>query len=104
MGTTINKKETGINLRRLMDERNLSVKDVQEHLQLNSVQSIYHWLNGISLPSLANAYALSALFEVPMDDIIIGNKKPAASKEFIPKTAEERRWYQYYIKLEECAA
>ena len=104
MGAIIYKKDTGVNLRRLMDERNLSVKDVQEHLGLDSVQSIYHWLNGISLPSLPNAYALSELLAVPVDDIIVGNKKKVAPGKFVPKMAEERRLYQYYIKLEEHAA
>ena len=43
----IDKKKTGINLRRIMDERGLTVKDVQQYLGLGSVQSVYHWLNGL---------------------------------------------------------
>ena len=35
----IDKKETGIHLRRIMDERALSVKDVQQYLGLGSIQS-----------------------------------------------------------------
>ena len=31
MGAIIYKRETGVNLRRLIDERNITVKDVQEH-------------------------------------------------------------------------
>lgn len=42
----INKRETGWNIRILMDKYNLTVKDVQEYLGLGSQQSIYHWLNG----------------------------------------------------------
>lgn len=45
MFPVINKQETGINLRRIMDERGMTVKDVQKYLELGSVQSIYHWLN-----------------------------------------------------------
>ena len=46
----INLKETGINLRRIMDKRGISAKDVQEYLNLASVQSVYNWCNGINMP------------------------------------------------------
>ena len=55
----IDRKRTGIRLRRIMDERGLSVKDVQQYLELGSVQSVYHWLNGLSMPTIDNLYALS---------------------------------------------
>ena len=70
----IDKKETGINLRRIMDKQGLSVKDVQKYLGLASVQSIYHWLNGISVPTVDNLYALSYLFRIPVDQLICGNR------------------------------
>ena len=65
----ISKRETGWNIRILMDKYNLTVKDVQEYLGLGSQQSIYHWLNGISMPTIDNLYALSSLFGVSMPDI-----------------------------------
>lgn len=64
----IDRKRTGIRLRRIMDERGLSVKDVQQYLELGSVQSVYHWLNGLSMPTIDNLYALSELFQMPIDD------------------------------------
>ena len=54
----IDKKKTGINLRLMMDERGITVKDVQQYLGLGSVQSVYHWLNGLSMPTVDNLYAL----------------------------------------------
>lgn len=69
----INKKATGIRLRKIMDERGLSVKDVQDYLGLAGVQSIYHWLNGITVPSVDNLYALKVLFQVPIDEMLCGN-------------------------------
>ena len=45
-----------------MDQHKLTVKAVQQFLGLGSAQSIYHWLNGISLPTIDNLYALSELF------------------------------------------
>ena len=57
----IDRKRTGIRLRRVMDERGLSVKDVQQYLELGSVQS-------------DNLYALSELFQMPIDDLVCGNR------------------------------
>ena len=71
----IDKKKIGIHLRRLMDERGLSVKDVQQYLGLGSVQSVYHWLNGLSMPTIDNLYALSELFQIPVDDMLCGNRR-----------------------------
>ena len=70
----LDKKKTGIHLRKIMDEKGLSVKDVQKYLGLSNVQSIYHWLNGISMPTIDNLYALSELFQMPIDDLLCGNR------------------------------
>lgn len=72
----IDKRATGTQLRCLMDTRGITVKDVQQYLELGSVQSIYHWLNGISMPTIDNLYALSELFQVTIDEIVCGNRKP----------------------------
>ena len=67
MFPAIDKRKTGIYLRRIMDERGLSVKDVQQYLGIGSVQSVYHWLNGLSMPTIDNLYALRELFQMPVD-------------------------------------
>lgn len=58
MFPTINVKETGNNLRRIMDQRGIRAKDVQEYLNLASVQSVYYWWNGTNMPTIDNLYAL----------------------------------------------
>ena len=70
----IDKVKTGQQIRRLMDIRGLSVTDIQQYLGLSTLQAVYHWLNGRSLPTIDNIYALSDLFRVPMDAIICGNR------------------------------
>lgn len=92
----INKKKTGIHLRRLMDERGLTVKDIQKYLGLGSVQSVYHWLNGLSMPTVDNLYALSYLFQIPVDDMICGNRRRIYTDE---NQAQIRRWRVYYDKI-----
>lgn len=87
----INKRDTGLNIRRLMDKYKLTVRDVQEYLELGSQQSIYHWLNGISMPTIDNLYALSYLFGVSIDDIVCGNR-PELKKD----SNRDRRLLIYY--------
>lgn len=97
----IDKKETGIKLRLMMDERGITVKDVQQYLGLGSVQSVYHWLNGLSMPTVDNLYALSYLFQVPVDDLICGNRRRIYTGE---KHAQIRRLCAYYDKINEIRA
>ena len=73
--TIIDTVETGKNLKRIMQDRGYSVKNIQEYLNLGTVQSIYHWLDGKSLPTIDHLYALSDLFKMPIDYLICGNRK-----------------------------
>ena len=75
----IDKRETGIQLRRIMDRLGISARDVQEYLGLGCVQSVYRWLDGHSMPTVDNLYALSELFQMPMDEIVCGNRAPIAT-------------------------
>lgn len=96
----INKRETGVNLRRIMDKRGISVKDVQKYLGLSSVQSVYHWLNGITMPTIDNLYALSELLQVPIDAIVCGNRKAILPEPIVViENPRFRRIYTYYEKL-----
>lgn len=102
MFPTIDRRKTGINLQKIMAQRNLTVRDVKEYLGLGSVQSVYHWLNGISLPTVDNLYALSELFRLPVDRLICGNrsvKAPDSSRR--KRDAHCRRMLIYYLKMRE---
>ncbi len=100
MFPTINKRKTGINLRKIMDQHGITVKDVQEYLGLGSVQSVYHWLNGLSIPSVDNLYALSELFQMPMDSLICGNRTDVRMDiSFITYENYCRRMQIYYSKI-----
>lgn len=75
MYPTINMTATGMRIRQIMNQRQLTVKDVQRYLNLSSVQSIYHWLKGQSVLTVDHLYALSELFQLPIDAMLIGNRK-----------------------------
>lgn len=96
----INKQETGVNLRRIMDMRGIAPKDVQEYLGLGCVQSVYRWIDGVNMPTFDNLYALSELFQVPIDAIVRGNRAPIVP-DIIIKSLDSRksRLCAYYEKL-----
>lgn len=98
----INKRETGINLRRIMDLRGITPKDVQQYLGLGCVQSVYRWLDGVNVPTVDNLYALSELLQVPIDAMVCGNRAPIVSNVSSEMMdSRERRLCAYYEKLNE---
>ena len=92
--------ETGRNLKQIMLMNGLAVKDIQSFLGLSAPQSIYHWLEGKSLPTLDNIYALSELFQMPVDSMLIGNRKYVCTS-FLNPTS--RRLCEYYVRLRRIA-
>ena len=101
----INKRETGVNLRRIMDMRGITPKDVQEYLGLGCVQSVYRWTDGVNMPTIDNLYALSELFQVPIDAIVRGNRATIAPDIVIKQLySQESRLCAYYEKLNEMRA
>ena len=93
MTTTIDKAKTGQQIRLLMEKRGVTVRDVKNALSLACVQSVYHWLDGQSMPTLDNLYALSDLLKVPMDMLVCGNRRYDPKKD-IPEGAQ--RLFRYY--------
>ena len=65
---------TGKNILRLRNARGMSVRDMQAFFGFDAPQAIYKWQQGTSLPTVDNLYALSALLEVPMEEILIPAK------------------------------
>ena len=101
----INKRETGVNLRRIMDMRGITPKDVQEYLGLGCVQSVYRWIDGINMPTIDNLYALSALFQLPIDSIVQGNREPIEPIYTFDSTdLRNNRLFAYYHKINELRA
>ena len=101
MTIAIDKVRTGQQIRLLMEKRGVTVRDVKNALSPACVQSVYHWLDGQSMPTLDNLYALSDLLKVPMDMLVCGNRRYDPGKN-IPEGAE--RLFRYYRLIQECMA
>lgn len=96
----IDMERTGQNIKHIMIRHGFAVKDVQEFLRLSTPQSIYHWFDGRNLPTIDNLYALSELFHVPIDALLIGNRK----YEFGWQRDTYGRLLMYYELLVEASA
>lgn len=69
MYLSIQQKETGSQIKRLLTEKGYTVKDVQGAMGFENPQAIYKWISGRSLPSLDNFVILSRLLHTSIEDI-----------------------------------
>ena len=99
--TVLDMVKTGQNLKRIMQLKGYTVKDIQEHLKLSTPQAIYHWFDGMTMPTLDNIYALSELFRMPVDAIMRGNRKYVYVPFCDPACA---RIYVYYERIKQLQA
>lgn len=67
----IDVRATGQNIQRLRKARGLTVRDIQSYFGFEEPQAIYKWQSGRSLPTVDNLYALSALLNTPIEDILV---------------------------------
>ena len=72
---TIDMTGTGRNIVKLRQNAGFSVKDLQDIFGFATPNAIYKWQKGRSIPTVDNLIILSALFKVPIDDIIAIQKK-----------------------------
>ena len=68
--TVVDIPATAENFRRLCREHNTPPNVICSKLHLSSVQSVYHWLSGRSMPTIDNLVLLSDLWNVNIDEII----------------------------------
>ena len=63
---------TGIRIMNLRKQSGLSVKELQNILGFATPNA---WQNGAAMPTLDNLIVLAAVFNVPIDDIIVTDNK-----------------------------
>ena len=67
----VDMKQTGQNIHVLREQRGISVKQLQLLMGFGTPQAISKWQHGESLPTVDNLVALSAIFDVPIDAILV---------------------------------
>lgn len=68
---SIDMGKTGQNIINLRQRAGLSVKDLQNMFGFTTPQAIYKWQHGTALPTIDNLVVLAAIFQVPVDDILV---------------------------------
>lgn len=67
----IDMQKTGQRIKEICDNQGITVRQIQDELNIGSFQSIYSWFHGKTLPSLDNFYALCKLLHVSKDSMIV---------------------------------
>lgn len=67
----IDMNATGKNIKKMMDDKNMTVKDMQNIFGFTTGQAIYKWIAGKTLPSIDNMVVIAMIFDRKIDDIII---------------------------------
>ena len=62
---------TGARINAYRIDRGFSVANLKEYFGLSTTNAIYKWLKGDSLPTLDNFLALSVLFGISINDLIV---------------------------------
>ena len=63
--------KTGEKIKQELNEKGISVREVQEILHLNAQQSVFRWFRGETLPSIDNLYTIAYLLRLPMEALIL---------------------------------
>lgn len=95
---------TGANILRLRKERGLTVRDLQAYFGFQEPQAIYKWQRGESLPTVDNLYALGALLDVTMDEILVQSRPKLnilqSEQQVISTCCSRLSWGRFSQRLE----
>lgn len=67
----INVVKTGKNIKRLVEEVGMTTKELSIDMGFANAGAIYRWYSGANLPSIDSLVILSAIFKVPIEDILV---------------------------------
>lgn len=66
----IDVEETCRIIRHLCKEKGYSAAELQAALNLSSIQAVYKWFSGRSIPSIDNLVLIAGLFDKPLNEIL----------------------------------
>ena len=67
----IDKVRTGNKIKMLMQQKHMSVIQLQCELDMASAILVYKWLNGTHIPSTERLLQLSTIFNCKIEDILV---------------------------------
>jgi DNA-binding XRE family transcriptional regulator len=82
MSHFIDYKATGENISKLMEKYHVTPTELAEMLDI-STQAVYYYKRGKKIPNLSHFYAISCIFQTPMEEIVVTKGIP----QFLEKQA-----------------
>lgn len=79
----IDNEATCSNIKRILEERSITPKEVQKALQFDSVQAVYKWISPKSktMPSLDSLVQLANFLDCGIEDILVMKEIDVDDKE-----------------------
>ena len=71
MNYVVDMKKTGVHMKELFEEKNITIDDISKELELKSKQSVYRWFYGAALPTVNHLYTLACMLQVPVDELLV---------------------------------
>ncbi|MFI3208980.1 MAG: helix-turn-helix transcriptional regulator [Eubacteriales bacterium] len=76
--TNIDMIETGQHIKKMVESKGYTVKQIQETLHLSCPQPVYRWYKGTVLPSIDHLYMLSRVLDVHMEELLVSTEQKLA--------------------------
>lgn len=76
----IDMEQTGKRIIELRKSASMTVKNLQDIFGFATPNAIYKWQNGETMPTIDNLVILSAIFGVPLDEIVVTDRKVCMQK------------------------
>ena len=90
-------EKTGERLRNMRKENGIRVAAVCEYMGGISEQAVYKWERGACLPTIDNLLALSHLYHVQMEDLLVYEEAEMASSCFFLCISRRYQWYSFRL-------
>ena len=68
---SLNMELTGMRIKKAIEKSGYSARELQQMLGLATIQPVYRWQQGRTLPTLDHLYTLCRILNISMDDIIV---------------------------------
>ena len=65
---------TGQNIKRMCNDRGISVKDIQNACGLTTGNAVYKWIRGVCMPTIDNMVIMADMFGTTIDNIVVVTK------------------------------
>lgn len=72
---SVDLKRIGSFIKKLRISNHLTVRDLQDFFGFDYPNAIYDWEKGLKLPNISNLIALSILYEVSIDKILLSDEQ-----------------------------